>query len=351
MTPATLPEGSGAAITLTGLMLLLSSCASFDRPAPRPPVATVTPGTEIARDEGFVWLSAREGDTEDTISQTVFGDMLHGQRVKPATAADGPALKAGDPVAVSLKPIHLCGPAAGGDDGVTILTYHRLAPRNPSRTKMIVTSEQFKAQMRYLVENGYHVVPLRLFEAYLSGKDDLPSKSVVITFDDGYRSLLTEAAPELERRKLPATVFVYLDFIGSPDALSFTDLHQLAADGLIDVQYHSKTHQDLTIVRRDDTSDTRRRRLSQEFASDAVLARRAGIAPSVYFAFPYGAADLRVLKTMEDEGRWRLGLTVLPGQETCWADPKLLRRTMVFGTDSLAEFVGKLALRPRPPSK
>ena len=59
---------------------------------------------------------------------------------------------------------------------------------------------------------------------------------MVITIDDGYESTYRHAFPILKRHGFPATVFVYTDFLGGGDALTWPQLQEMSASGLIDVQ-------------------------------------------------------------------------------------------------------------------
>jgi len=100
-----------------------------------------------------------------------------------------------------------------------ILVYHRVCEPGDDAFPLLsetlaVTPARFDAQMAYLARN-YTVLSLpdalrRLDEGTLPRGDAL-----VITFDDGYRDNLTNALPSLRRRRLPATVFLATDHIGT----------------------------------------------------------------------------------------------------------------------------------------
>ncbi|HYZ01134.1 MAG TPA: polysaccharide deacetylase family protein, partial [Candidatus Binatia bacterium] len=74
---------------------------------------------------------------------------------------------------------------------VPILMYHYVGavppndPAPPQRAALTVSSEAFGQQLDWLSANGYHAVDLTDLRAYLAGLQDLPSRSVVLTFDDG----------------------------------------------------------------------------------------------------------------------------------------------------------------------
>jgi peptidoglycan/xylan/chitin deacetylase (PgdA/CDA1 family) len=70
----------------------------------------------------------------------------------------------------------------------------------------------FSRLMEYLVDR-YRVVSLEEIVDWLEGVGGLPERAVVVTFDDGYRNVLTQAAPLLSELGAPATVFVTTDFV------------------------------------------------------------------------------------------------------------------------------------------
>ena len=99
--------------------------------------------------------------------------------------------------------------------------------------------------MRYLKREGYHVISLKEFLEFTRFEPAAAARSVVLTFDDGYKSSRSIAYPVLKELGFTATLFVYTDYVGAGrNALSWEELKELAAEGF-DVQAHSKTHGDL----------------------------------------------------------------------------------------------------------
>ena len=101
--------------------------------------------------------------------------------------------------------------------------------------------------MEYLAQNGYRVIPLAQLARFLEGKEPLPKKTVVITIDDGYRATYQIAYPILKKYGFPATVYLYSDFVGASDALTWPQMQEMVRSGLIEIQPHSKTHANLTV--------------------------------------------------------------------------------------------------------
>ena len=105
------------------------------------------------------------------------------------------------------------------EDSVPILVYHRVSDTDTNPTTLKVAD--FDAQLKYLADNGYHVVaPDDLLDAWASGKT-LPDKPIVLTFDDGHEDIYKNVFPILQKYNMRATVFIVTDHIGMKDYLSW----------------------------------------------------------------------------------------------------------------------------------
>ena len=87
-----------------------------------------------------------------------------------------------------------------------VLCYHAVSDRWPS--PLAVSAEQLERQLLHLVRRGYRGTT---FERAVTSPP--AQKTLAVTFDDGYRSVVTNALPVLERLGLPGTVFVPTDFV------------------------------------------------------------------------------------------------------------------------------------------
>jgi len=132
--------------------------------------------------------------------------------------------------------------ASAGDLRVPILVYHRFGA--VAVDSMTVTTPVFESHLRHLREGGYTVIPLRRLVDHLLGDAPAPPpRSVVITADDGHRSVYTEMLPLVRRYEVPVTLFVYPSAISRADyALTWEQLKTMQATGLFDVQSHTYWH-------------------------------------------------------------------------------------------------------------
>src|SRR5207249_6008423 len=118
----------------------------------------------------------------------------------------------------------------------------------------------------------------------------LPRRSVVLTFDDGYKSFLQYAYPILKELGFTATLFVYTDYVGNGrNALNWDDLKSLAKQGF-PIGAHSKTHNDLRRHSGEPHEEFARRMPVELAERPAPFERRLGRAPQA-IAYPYGAHE------------------------------------------------------------
>lgn len=133
---------------------------------------------------------------------------------------------------------------------VPILLYHRFDPSATGLTT--ITTQNFASHLSYLAENGYRVIPLRELVDFLMGHAPAPAPhSVVITVDDGHRSVYTELFPMVKKSRIPVTLFIYPSAISHASyALTWDELRELHASGLFDVQSHTYWHPNFKVERR-----------------------------------------------------------------------------------------------------
>ena len=212
---------------------------------------------------------------------------------------------------------------------------------------MVVSPANFEAQMAWLARNGYRVIRLAELAGFLSGSRPLPQRAVVITFDDGYESVYRHAFPVLKKYGLPATAFVYTDFLGAGDALSWPQLQEMLGSGLVDIQSHSKSHRNLIERRPGENDSLYRTNIDAEMRVPRdTLERRLPTLKVRHLAYPFGDANEQVLEAAARHG-FELAATVQPGGNPFYAHPLLLRRTMIFGDMSLDTFKSKLTVARR----
>lgn len=319
---------------LAAAVALLAACATppeSRRPAP----VAVEPRPEaiIGRNESYVIYSAEEGDTLASLARRFLGAEDRAWEIADFNGIN--RVERGHVMVIPLRPVNPKGVTTAGFQTIPILTYHRVGPRV---NRMIVTPDAFEQQLEYLKRNDYRVIRLADLPDFLEGRRQLPKRAVAITFDDGHVSSYQYAFPLLKKYGFPATYYLYTDFLGARDALTWAQIREMHESGLIDFQSHSKSHSNL-IVRNGDESEQRyRERLDTEIRLPRDVIQRHLPTRVAQFAYPYGDANEAVLERLTQAGNYQLGLTVNPGGNPFFAHPLMLRRTMVFGEHDLAAF-------------
>jgi len=108
---------------------------------------------------------------------------------------------------------------------VLILMYHRVTELRSDPWGLAVAPRHFAEHLEILRQYARPLSLRQLSQALLEG--DLPDRSVVVTFDDGYADNLHNAKPFLERYDIPATVFLTSGFIGREREFWWDDLDRI----------------------------------------------------------------------------------------------------------------------------
>src|SRR5437660_1763876 len=115
---------------------------------------------------------------------------------------------------------------------------------------MAVTTSQFARQLQYLADKHYRVMPLRTVLSSLLHDEPL-SDAVVITVDDGHRSVYSDMLPIVRKYRVPVTLFIYPSAISNASyAMTWAQLDELRHTGLFDIQSHTYWHPNFKIERR-----------------------------------------------------------------------------------------------------
>ena len=222
---------------------------------------------------------------------------------------------------------------------VPILMYHRIGrvtPAMPPITRALtVAPGVFAAQMEWLKAHGFHAITQRQLYAALERGAGLPARPIMITFDDGYRDVLWNAAPVLSRLHLPATAYIITDRVSGPDPsfLTWPELVNLERHG-VEIGSHTVHHWELTLL----PSSVAQQEL---VLSRATLERHLGH-PVQWFAYPAGAEDARIVPLVRQAG-YVLAVTTHGGDQQSAQHPFELHRDEVLrttGVGGLAAMLG-----------
>ena len=164
------------------------------------------------------------------------------------------AHKPGEPIRVET--------AAETNDGVPVFCYHFLRENTGTLQFLRIlgslllnlpllndlevwtqTEAAFDRQMAYLKEQGYETIGMRELVAWRHGVGELPPRPVVITFDDGDRSVIELAYPILQKYGFTATLYIPTAYVGTEweyvDGMDWDEIRELEKSGVFTVESHA----------------------------------------------------------------------------------------------------------------
>lgn len=285
----------------------------------------------LGQNDEFVVIVASKGETYLNLATRFLGDGKKSWRIEDAN--NNVQLFAGMEVVVPKSEFNRIGVFSNGYQVVPIISYHRFGK---GRGRLSVSRKHFVQQMEFLKHHSYRVIPLQDLVKFLQAEKAIPRRSVVLTIDDGYRSVYEVAFPILAEYGYPATIFIYTDYIGK-GGLNWLQMKEMEASGLITFQAHSKTHSNLTVRSKIDTIKQYKNWLKDEVRIPENLLEKRMASKVFSYAYPFGAVNRMVVDELKKEG-YELGVTVRRGTNPFFTFPYILRRTMIYGGDGMAEF-------------
>lgn len=223
---------------------------------------------------------------------------------------------------------------------VPILMYHyiRVNPfaRDRAGADLSVSPEHFAQQMALLAAEGFHTVTLDDLMAAIFNGTRLPSMPIILTFDDGYEDFYTAALPVLEKYSFRATSFIITGKVGRGNYMTWQQIKQIEAGGLVQFESHTVDHADMGHM-------SIARAHNEMLASKVTLERQLGV-PVDYFCYPaghYTAGEISMLGTVG----YVAGVGTRYATVHSLADLGALTRVRIHGGDSLASFAAKLGIK------
>ncbi|WP_194207779.1 polysaccharide deacetylase family protein [Superficieibacter sp. 1612_C1] len=242
------------------------------------------------------------------------------------------------------------------DNGIPILTYHHIL-RDEENTRFRHTStttsvRAFSNQMTWLRDMGYTTLTMYQLEGYVRNKINLPGRAVVITFDDGLKSVSRYAYPILKQYGFNATAFIISSRIKrhpqkwDPKSLQFMSVSELnAIRDVFDFQSHThflhrvdRLHHPILLSRS-----------YHNILFDFERSRRAlgQFNPHVlYLSYPFGGYDAKAVKAAGAAG-FHMAVTTVKGKVKPGDNPFLLKRLYILRTDSLETMARLISNQPQ----
>lgn len=224
-------------------------------------------------------------------------------------------------------------------NAASILMYHSIGDNKAFFT---VREEEFEKQLEYVQAHHFDVITLSTLLEKMRQNQSL-AHTVVITFDDGYKDNYDVAFPLLKKYKMPATIFLTTDYIGSSMKLkggmvlpmvSRQDIQEMTESGCIEFMPHTKSH----VRYADDNLESFLQEVRESRKAVETLTGR----PTPLFAYPAGKYDQTLVDRIKKEG-FIGAVTVDEGLVYAQSDFFVLKRNAVDSTTSMTAFKGKVS--------
>lgn len=190
-------------------------------------------------------------------------------------------------------------------EGIPILTYHKIKKFSFRRKLkgINISPKLFEKQMRELHQNGFKTISLLELVECIK-KQEIPKKTFVIIFDDGYKNIL-QILPVLEKYNFTATIFLVANFIGGKNLwdkkigleeenlLDWKDIKELIKRGF-SFGSHTLTHPYLTKISFEDME-------GEIVLSKKILEEKLEI-PIDFFCYPYGDFNDNIKEIIKKAG-------------------------------------------------
>lgn len=205
---------------------------------------------------------------------------------------------------------------------IPVLTYHHILPNEYitkykwSDNSSVISLETFKEEMDFLYNNGFYTATLDELEAFLDGEIELPKKTVVITFDDGYLSNALYAYPIMQKYNFRGTIFAIgnradneqIEFEPSTtQSISIYEMYKYA--DVFDFESHTYD------LHKKDKNDKPALISSKEEVIIDDLTKNKNLLDANYFAYPYGAYSQKTIDYLKKVG-YKMAFTTKKGYVT-----------------------------------
>ncbi len=200
--------------------------------------------------------------------------------------------------------------------GIPVLMYHKVGPDKDNDA--VIGEELFLAQMKFLKDNDFHPLTMDQLYDYVTNGAPVPTKPVVLTFDDGYADTYSIVYPTLKKYGFAATVFVNGGDVGQ--RLTWAQLKEMKDNG-ITISNHGYLHERMGEM------DGERQYNNIKNGQDA-LARNLGIENNKWFCYPYGSTNIETAAAIK-KNNIAMAVTMNPGWVHVGDDPYTLHRIWI----------------------
>jgi peptidoglycan/xylan/chitin deacetylase (PgdA/CDA1 family) len=141
-----------------------------------------------------------------------------------------------------LAVVSVCGPdAERGASAVPVLIYHEIVTDGRQPRETVIARERFKEQMRYLAEHGYTTLSISQLIGFMRGEMIVPERSILLTFDDGWKSTLN-ALQILNELRFKALFWIITGTRSRQGYLDWSQIGEIARNPRFEIGSHTVSH-------------------------------------------------------------------------------------------------------------
>lgn len=225
--------------------------------------------------------------------------------------------------------------------GITlpILMYHSMLPYSVMHGKYIVPPKLFEQDLQYLQKEGYTSVNIQDLIHYVNGRGNLPSKPILLSFDDGYYNNYKYAYPLLKKYNMKivlAPIGICTEQYSQKEKdheryshVTWTELNEMLASGLVEVQnhtynlHHSGKGRIGASRRRSESAAAYQKMLQDDLMHDQNLIYEHTGVRMTAFVYPFGAISEAAAPVIEHLG-FQATMTCSEKMNYITRDPKCL---------------------------
>lgn len=208
---------------------------------------------------------------------------------------------------------------------VPTLMYHHIQQSDIARAKgysgLNVTPETFQKQLAYLKNQGYNSIDVAQLIAFFEKGINLPKKSILLTFDDGYDDFATYAAPLLIQYGFKASMFLPTGLMENPGYLKWNTVRDLSRQGFY-FGNHTWSHRNMGASLAVD---------QKEITTADTQLNDHELNANKVFVYPYGTISSQAINFLRDFG-YTLAFTTKPGRILCQKQRLTLPRIRIGDT-------------------
>jgi len=217
---------------------------------------------------------------------------------------------------------------------VPVFIYHRVTERDPPSHE-VIHPMAFKEQMQYLKDHGYNTITTQQLVDYMSRGLPVPPKSVVLTFDDGWKDMEKVGKWLKDDYDFAATFYIISGFFENKAYVDEEDVQELAKNPKFEIGSHTHTH---FVKYEGKINQLELCTMAGEMVSSKHILERVTGKPVKSIAWPYGYNTKEAISVAGQLGYTSTALVYRDAKNQQGNSPLFIRRMNIDGTCPITAF-------------